>query len=139
MRSNPTAAEDALWQALRNNQLGVKFRRQHVIGTFIVDFVCVEAQLIVEVDGDVHRETGQAEHDAGRTHELTELGYHVLRFHNDEVLHHLPHVLLTIQQHVSFLTSTSRSQVAAVEAEAETAALPNLSGSPLSTGEGAGG
>ena len=55
MRREPTAAEEVLWSALRNNALGVKFRRQHAIGAFIVDFDCVEEALVMEVDGDSRR------------------------------------------------------------------------------------
>ena len=91
MRHNPTPAEDALWQALRNRQVaGIKFRRQHSIGRFIVDFFSPDHKLIIEVDGGVQRETGQAEYDEGRTHELRELGYKVMRFSNEQVLRHIP-------------------------------------------------
>ncbi|SES80307.1 phosphoribosylformylglycinamidine synthase subunit PurQ [Hymenobacter actinosclerus] len=97
MRREPTPAEDTLWQALRNRQLDdAKFRRQHAIGTFIVDFICTQHNLIVEVDGEVHDETGQAEYDTGRTYELEGVGYHVLRFTNGQVLHDLPTVLQKI-------------------------------------------
>ncbi len=97
MRHQPTPAEDALWQAVRNRQLaGVKFRRQHTIGPFIVDFFSPDHQLIIEVDGQVHREVGQAEYDAGRTHELESLGYRIVRFSNEEVLAGLSIVLQKI-------------------------------------------
>ncbi|RYU76416.1 phosphoribosylformylglycinamidine synthase subunit PurQ, partial [Hymenobacter persicinus] len=97
MRRESTPAEDALWQALRNRQLNdAKFRRQHVIGRFIVDFICTQHNLIVEVDGEVHDEAGQAKYDTGRTYELEGVGYHVLRFTNGQVLHHLPTVLQKI-------------------------------------------
>jgi phosphoribosylformylglycinamidine synthase len=97
MRREPTPAEDVLWQALRNRQLDdAKFRRQHAIGKFIVDFICTQHNLIVEVDGEVHDEAGQAEYDSGRTYELEGVGYHVLRFTNGQVLHQLPTVLQKI-------------------------------------------
>ena len=99
MRREPTPAEDALWQALRNRQLDdAKFRRQHAIGPFVVDFICTQHNLIVEVDGEVHDETGQAEYDAGRTYELEGVGYHVIRFTNGQVLHQLPTVLQKISE-----------------------------------------
>src|SRR6476661_584483 len=86
MRHQPTEAEDALWQAVRNRQLaGVKFRRQHSIGPFIVDFFSPDHQLIVEVDGAIHQGSEQAEYDAGRTQELQKMGYRLLRFSNEEV------------------------------------------------------
>jgi very-short-patch-repair endonuclease len=99
MRKQATEAEDHLWQQLRGRQLdGYKFRRQHAIGSFIVDFICLEKHLIVEVDGGVHSEEGQAEYDAGRTHELEALGYQVIRFSNEQVLNHSQEVLQTIYQ-----------------------------------------
>ena len=98
MRRNPTAAENKLWQALRNRQLAnVKFRRQHAIGNYIVDFIGPDHQLIIEVDGEVHTEREQAAHDAGRTHTLKELGYQILRFSNHQVLHELDQVLAAIK------------------------------------------
>jgi phosphoribosylformylglycinamidine synthase len=98
MRHHPTEAEDTLWQAVRDRQLAdVKFRRQHTIGPFIVDFFSPDHQLIVEVDGDVHAEAEQAEYDTGRTIELEKLGYRIIRFTNDEVLNSLPSVLQKIK------------------------------------------
>jgi very-short-patch-repair endonuclease len=73
-RQQPTEAEDHLWQELRNHKLGARFRRQHAIQQFIVDFVCLEAWLIIEVDGSVHADASQAEYDGGRTHNLQEAG-----------------------------------------------------------------
>jgi very-short-patch-repair endonuclease len=100
-RKNPTPAESHLWQELRGNKLGAPFRRQHAIGPFIVDFVCLAAWLIVEVDGGIHQEIGQAEYDGGRTHELQEDGFLVLRFTNDEVLYGTSKVLKTIAEHLT--------------------------------------
>ena len=98
MRHHPTDAEDVLWQAVRNRQLAnVKFRRQHTIGPFIVDFFSPDHQLIVELDGGIHAETEQAKYDAGRSVELEKLGYRLIRFPNDEVLNSLPSVLQQIQ------------------------------------------
>src|SRR5262249_14529314 len=71
---------------IRDNKLGQRFRRQHAIGKFIVDFACLPAMLIVEVDGGIHDIEGNKEYDAGRTHELEQLGYTVIRFSNEEVL-----------------------------------------------------
>ena len=84
-RSNPTPAEDRLWQALRRNQAdGLQFRRQHAIERFIVDFYCPAQRLIIEVDGPIHDST--VEDDRVRQEFLESLGMHVLRFKNDEVL-----------------------------------------------------
>jgi very-short-patch-repair endonuclease len=85
MRSNPTAAENHLWQRLRKEQiLGFKFRRQYTIDRFIVDFYCTEARLVIEVDGSIHDE--QQEADQLRTEFLESLGLRVLRFSNGEVI-----------------------------------------------------
>jgi phosphoribosylformylglycinamidine synthase len=98
MRHNSTEAEDALWQAVRNRQVaGVKFRRQHSVGPFIVDFFSPDHDLIIEVDGGIHTETEQADYDAGRTLELEKLGYRLIRFSNEKVLRSLSTVLQEIQ------------------------------------------
>ena len=74
MRHESTPAEAKMWQLLRGNQLGVKFRRQHSIDRNIVDFVCLSHKLIVELDGAGHLEPDQADYDQGRTAYLKELG-----------------------------------------------------------------
>ncbi len=95
MRRKPTKAEKALWQKLRRRQLGdYKFRRQHPIGNFIVDFYCAETQLIVEVDGDVHAH--QEAKDAERSADLEVQGYRVIRFWNGQVLQEMDSVLTMI-------------------------------------------
>jgi very-short-patch-repair endonuclease len=85
LRNNLTDAEQRLWQKLKRRQIvTMKFRRQQPIGTFIVDFVCFERRLIVEVDGGQHAE--QAPYDEQRTRSLEAQGYLVLRFWNNDVL-----------------------------------------------------
>ena len=96
MRSEPTKAEDALWQALRGNALGVKFRRQHVIENYIVDFACLSKLVIVEVDGDIHE--AQRDEDAERTMQLERYGFEILRVTNEEVLNDLAGVVIRIRQ-----------------------------------------
>lgn len=84
MRKAPTDAEALLWAELRKRQLGeLKFRRQRIIGYFIVDFCCPRARLVIEVDGDVHEE--QEDYDQERDQVLSELGYAVVRFTNQDV------------------------------------------------------
>jgi len=79
LRNNMTEAEKALWQALRGRQIsGCKFRRQHPFGDFILDFVCLNNKLVIEIDGSQHVE--QAERDQLRTLELQTAGFRVLRF-----------------------------------------------------------
>ncbi len=102
-RKNPTPAENHLWQELRGNKLGAPFRRQHAIESFIVDFVCLPAWLIIEVDGSIHGDESQAEYDGGRTHELQEDGFLVLRFTNEAVLHDTANVLKKIAEHLTAL------------------------------------
>lgn len=92
MRREPTPAEKQLWDKLKNKQLlGFKFRRQHTIDRFIVDFYCGEARLVVEVDGSIHEYT--QEEDALRQEFLESLGLRVIRFRNEEVLNFLDGVL----------------------------------------------
>ena len=91
LRKSSTPAEQKLWQALRNRNLGdYKFRRQHPIGPYIADFFCAEVGLVVEVDGGGHLD--QIAYDQDRTDWLEGQGYHVIRFWNDDVLNHLDDV-----------------------------------------------
>ena len=95
MRLKPTTAEDILWQRLRNRQImGKKFRRQHSIDRFIVDFFCAEASLVIEVDGPVH---AQPNADAERTAHLAACGLCVLRVSNAAITADLPAVIAQIQ------------------------------------------
>jgi very-short-patch-repair endonuclease len=99
MRQNQTEAEVILWDELRRKQVGkIKFRRQHAIGPFIVDFYCPAAQLVVEVDGPIHDQ--QQEYDEMRTAWLQSLGLKVIRFRNEAVLGQLGVVMDTILSHV---------------------------------------
>jgi dTDP-4-amino-4,6-dideoxygalactose transaminase/very-short-patch-repair endonuclease len=100
-RSNPTQAEEVLWQVLRGGKLGAKFRRQHVIDQYIVDFFCAEKGLVIELDGGYHRRSAQMVSDAERTARLEQLGYHVLRFTNEEVIGNIDGVVAKICAHQS--------------------------------------
>ena len=91
-RNNATLAEKVLWEHLRYNQLGIKFLRQYIIGDYIVDFCSREGGLIIEVDGGYHSEPRQQEDDALREQILEQLGYHILRFSNEEVLYDIDNV-----------------------------------------------
>ena len=87
LRKNMTEAESKLWSLLRKKQVeGKRFRRQHPIKSFIVDFYCHECKLVVEVDGSIHQLAEQKEYDSGRTYELEQLGLKVIRFTNNQVL-----------------------------------------------------
>ncbi len=96
MRKVSTSAEQLLWNEIRNSKLGYKFRRQHVIDQFIVDFYCLEKSLVVEVDGGIHK--NQQERDAARKQILATLGCKIIRFTNDEIFYHLNDVLQTIKK-----------------------------------------
>jgi very-short-patch-repair endonuclease len=95
LRREMTPAERLLWAQLRANRLqGFHFRRQQIIEPFIVDFYCHQANLVIEVDGDVH--AGQQDYDRQREEQLQAHGLHVLRFTNREVVNQLDEVLQTI-------------------------------------------
>ncbi|OOZ35999.1 endonuclease domain-containing protein [Solemya velesiana gill symbiont] len=92
LRRNQTDAEQLLWRSLKSRQLnGCKFRRQFPIHPYIVDFVCLSENLVVDLDGGQHTE--QLEYDEKRTAFLESNGYRVVRFWNNEVLKELPAVL----------------------------------------------
>jgi very-short-patch-repair endonuclease len=94
LRKNQTDAENLLWSKLRSRQLeNAKFRRQAPIGKYIVDFLCLEKRMIIEIDGGQHNESSEAEKDKNRTRQLERKGYRVLRFWNNEVLENLDGVL----------------------------------------------
>lgn len=87
LRKQSTPMENRIWSHLRSRRfMGVKFRRQCPIGPYIVDFVCIEKKLIIELDGGQHNEPSQQEYDKHRTAYLKELNYTVLRFWNNEVV-----------------------------------------------------
>ncbi len=86
MRKEYTEAEKKLWELLRNNKSGVKFRRQHPIDAYIVDFVSLQDRLIVEVDGGYHETEEQKKYDEERTRVLKEIGFEIIRFTNEEVI-----------------------------------------------------
>jgi len=98
-KANPTEAELKLWKLLRNKSTGHKIRRQHIIGNFIVDFVCLEKKLIIEVDGEIHQFNRLK--DKNRTEELEALFYKVIRFTNDEVLENPGNVIVKIKYHLN--------------------------------------
>ena len=93
LRSEMTDGEQRLWRHLRSRQLdGLKFRRQATVGPYVVDFLCVEARLVVEADGGQHSEA----RDAARTRFLQSRGLRVLRFWNHDILQNVDGVLMTI-------------------------------------------
>lgn len=94
LRQNQTSAEEYLWFFLRDRKLnGVKFRRQHPIGPYVLDFYARALKLAVEFDGDQHSVTGRAIYDQQRTRDLNAAGVRVVRFTNDEVFNNVEGVL----------------------------------------------
>jgi L-threonylcarbamoyladenylate synthase len=136
MRSDPAPAEKKLWKLLRNRQLcHLKFRRQVPVGAFIVDFVCHEAMLIVELDGESHGT--RSNEDALRTSVLEREGYHVIRFWNPDVFDRIEAVLRTIAREASGLLSLSnRTGVRELSINKSLAATQNPHPNPLPNGEG---
>lgn len=97
-RNNPTPAEELLWNYLSSDGLGVTFKRQHIIGDCIADFVCLPNSLIIELDGGYHQLPQQQRNDAARTEWLEEKGFTVIRFSNEDVLKNIEHVLEIIKE-----------------------------------------
>ena len=95
-RKNATLAERVLWENVRNNLLGVRCLRQHIIGDYIVDFYIPDSKLVIEVDGGYHAEREQREDDAVREEILNKMGYRVVRFSNEKVLYDTDKTLETI-------------------------------------------
>ncbi len=104
-RKDSTIAENVLWSKLRAKKEGCKFRRQHIIGPFIADFVCLQKGLIIEVDGNYHQLPEMKISDEERTRMLNELGFEVLRVTNDEVLYQLDETLNKIHASVKNLST----------------------------------
>lgn len=108
LRSDMTIAEHKLWQALRGKQVeGSRFRRQHPIGPYIADFVCINKLLVIELDGGQHQD--QVEYDERRTAFLHRQGWLVLRFWNNDVLNNLDGVLATVVDALSALPPSQPS------------------------------
>ena len=101
LRKNQTIAERKLWRSIRLRQLnGFKFRRQYPIGKYIVDFICAEKKLIIELDGSQHGDDDQKEHDFERDQWLRSQGYRVLRVWNVRVFKELPSLLDEISHYL---------------------------------------
>lgn len=105
LKKVPTEAEKIMWEKLRNKQTGFKIRRQHIIDSYITDFVCLSKKVVIEIDGDIH--LTQIQEDKDRTEKLNELGYRVIRFSNDEVVKNAEKVKERIQEYLEGLKSNS--------------------------------
>jgi very-short-patch-repair endonuclease len=107
LRNQATPQEVILWSYLRNSKLGFKFRRQHSIGNFIVDFYCPETRLIVEIDGSQHIE--QEQYDNERTIFFSKLGCNVIRFWNNEINTNIEGVIMKIEEELKNITTQSHT------------------------------
>jgi len=97
LRNNMTEAEKIVWDKLKNRKVfKARFRRQHPIGSFIVDFYCHEYKLAIEIDGEIHLKTEVNEYDDGRSHDIEKLGIKILRFTNNEVFKNLNKIIVEI-------------------------------------------
>ena len=109
LRSHMTGPETRLWSRLRARQLqGLKFRRQHGIGPYIVDFYCPEQSLVIEVDGDSHADADQILKDQLRDRYFQSLGLHVIRYINDDILKNLDGVLENLAERLSSGSTSPR-------------------------------
>lgn len=100
LRNKPTEAEARLWKVIQHSKLeGRKFRRQHSVSYYILDFYCPEERLAIEIDGYSHDRKDAKEYDVGRTEFLESIGIRVLRFKNYEVLKNLKGIIEEIQKH----------------------------------------
>ena len=99
LRATETKAEQMLWTRLSKNQLGVKFRRQHPIHSFVIDFYCHKYKIVIELDGPIHDTEEQRMYDKNRTDVLRDFGIVVLRFRNEEVFTDIDKVIEKIQDH----------------------------------------
>ena len=107
-RYNQTETEQNLWYHLSGNHLGLHFRRQHIIGCYIADFICVKRNLIIEIDGGYHSQEEQKIKDYLRTEDLEKMGFEVMRFSNDEIFRNLPEVLDKIFNRIAKPASCKR-------------------------------
>ncbi|MFD2908201.1 vitamin B12 dependent-methionine synthase activation domain-containing protein [Flavobacterium ardleyense] len=132
MRNQPTEAEKMFWNILANKGLeGYKFRRQHIIGQYIVDFVCLEKRLIIEVDGSVHNVQEQIEHDQLRTEWLESKGFKVVRFTNKQVLLDSLNTIESIRKELNTILEVPPSGARGLfltlrQQSAKTAGAPNI-------------
>ena len=102
LRKNSTIQERRLWNLLKNRQFhNLKFKRQQPIGDYIVDFICKEAKIIIEIDGGQHNEPVNIEYDKTRTEYLNTLGYKVIRFWNNEIYENIEGVVLRLKEEIN--------------------------------------
>ncbi len=100
LRHEATKAELLIWRKIRDKQLGYKFRRQHSIGKYIVDFICIELKLIIEIDGSVHFYDKNIVKDKIRENYLNNLGFKIKRYKNTDILYNIDSALSDLQNNL---------------------------------------
>ena len=108
LRKNMTLAELILWKKLKDRKIfDTKFRRQHPVDIFIVDFYCHEYKLVIEIDGEIHNNKEKIEYDLARTNEIKKFGLKVIRFTNDQIIFNMGNVIIQIQKVITDLAPLS--------------------------------
>jgi len=105
LRNNSTKAEEFFWQYIKDSQLGYKFRRQHSIKNYIVDFYCPKLKLIVELDGEVHDYILQSNKDYLREEKLKKLGFKVIRYKNEDIKLNTDGVLKNLREVCEYINN----------------------------------
>jgi len=101
LRNNMTVAEKKLWKELNEKKIkGYRFKAQHPINKYIADFYCHKAKLVIEIDGDIHKNEDVIERDEGRTYELENFGLKVIRFSNKQILNNIEKVVTEIKNNI---------------------------------------
>ena len=105
LRKNMTLAELILWKKLKDRKIfNTKFRRQHPVDMFIVDFYCHEFKLVIEIDGEIHKNEVINQYDLARTNEIKKFGIKVIRFTNDQIIFNMDRVIYRIKEVITELT-----------------------------------
>ena len=100
-----------MWEIVRNNKLGIHFRRQHAIDDFIADFVCLSLSIIIEVDGSIHEKEENRIDDERRTRILNEKGFIVIRFTNEDIIYNTDAVIKKIQETIYKRINTATTEI----------------------------
>ena len=128
-RQYATEAERLLWHYLKEKKIGYKFRRQHIVGEYITDFINLKHKLIIEVDGKYHQEVEQVKKDAQRTQYLEQKGYTVIRFANEEIFNHMEDVIKKIKETIMAIDSHNTPQTARFAQNTQTSTPSNTQAS----------
>lgn len=128
-RQYATEAERLLWHYLKEKKIGYKFRRQHIVGEYITDFINLKHKLIIEVDGKYHQEAEQVIKDAQRTQYLEQKDYTVIRFTNEEIFNHMEDVIKKIKETIMAIDSHNTPQTARFAQNTQTSTPSNTQAS----------